>query len=41
MGIEDGREFVKAKLARSFQKLSAESKKYYQDKFEEVMEILG
>ena len=41
MGIEDGREFVKAKLARSFQKLSAESKKYYQDKFEEVMDILG
>lgn len=41
MRIEDGREFVKAKLARSFQKLSAESKKYYQDKFEEVMDILG
>lgn len=41
MGIEEGREFVKAKLARSFQKLSAESKKYYQDKFEKVMEVLG
>lgn len=41
MGIEDGKEFVKAKLERSFQKLSTESKKYYQDKFEKVMEILG
>lgn len=41
MGIEEGKEFVKAKLARSFQKLSAESKKYYQNKFEQVMEVLG
>ncbi len=40
MGIEEGKEFVKAKLARSFQKLSAESKKYYQNKFEKVMEVL-
>lgn len=41
MGIEEGKEFVKAKLARSFQKLSAESKKYYQNKFEKVMEVLA
>lgn len=41
MGMEEGRVFVKDKLARSFQKLSAESKKYYQDKFEKVMEVLG
>ena len=40
MGIEEGRQFVRDKLARSFQKLSAESKKYYQDKFERVMDIL-
>lgn len=41
MGMKEGKEFVKAKLARSFQKLSIESKKYYQDKFEKVMEVLG
>ncbi len=41
MGIEEGKTFVKNKLARSFQKLSAESKKHYQDKFEKVMEVLG
>jgi uncharacterized protein len=41
MRIEEGKEFVKAKLARSFQKLSMESKKFYQNKFEKVMEVLG
>ncbi len=41
MGIEDGKEFVKDKLARSFQKLSTESKKHYQNKFENVMEVSG
>ena len=41
MGIEDGKEFVKSKLARSFQKLSARSKKHYQNKFEKTMEVLG
>lgn len=41
MGIQEGREFVKAKLTRSFQKLSIESRRYYQDKFEKVMEVLG
>lgn len=41
MGIEDGKEFVKDKLARSFQKLSTESKKHYQNKFKKVMEVLG
>ncbi len=40
MGMEEGREFVKDKLARSFQKLSAESKKYYQNKFKTVMDVL-
>ena len=41
MGIEAGKEFVKDKLTRSFQKLSTESKKYYQNKFEKVMEVLN
>ncbi len=41
MGLEEGREFVKNKLKRSFQKLSAESAKYYRSKFEKVMEVLN
>lgn len=41
MGMEEGKTFVKDKLTRSFQKLSVESKKHYQDKFEKVMEVLG
>ena len=41
MEIETGKEFVKEKLTRSFQKLSTESKKYYQNKFEKVMEVLN
>ena len=40
MGVEAGKEFVKNKLARSFQKLSTESKQYYQNKYEKVMEVL-
>lgn len=41
MGIEEGKEFVKNKLTRSFQKLSTESAKYYKNKFEKVMEVLN
>ena len=41
LGIEDGKEFVRDKLLRSFQKLSTRSKKLYQNKFERVMEVLG
>lgn len=41
MGMEDGVDFVKSKLTRSYQKLSEESKILYQDKFREVMEVLG
>ena len=41
MGVEAGKEFVKNKLARSFQKLSTESKQYYQNKYEKVMEVLN
>lgn len=40
MGIQEGKEFVKNKLARSFSKLSTESKKHYKYKLEKVMEIL-
>ena len=38
MGIEEGKEFVKEKLKRSFQKLSPEGQKYYRSK---VMEVLN
>lgn len=41
MGMEEGREFVKSKLIRSYRKLSEDSKKYYSSKFEKVMEVLN
>ena len=41
MGIEEGIQFVKQKLERSFRKLSMESKEYYKNKYQQVMEILG
>lgn len=40
MSIEDGKEFVKNKLERSFNKLSNDSKKFYKEKFENVMKII-
>lgn len=40
MGIEEGREFVKNKLMRSFQKLSPGSAEYYREKYDKVMEVL-
>lgn len=40
MNIEDGKNFVKSKLERSFRKLSDESKTFYKEKFENVMQIL-
>lgn len=40
MNIEDGKDFVKSKLERSFRKLSNESKTFYKEKFENVMKIL-
>lgn len=40
MGIDEGRQFVKEKLERSFQKLSVESKQYYEDKYKQVMSVL-
>lgn len=41
MSIDEGKEFVKGKLERSFCKLSAESQKYYKCKYEQVMCTLG
>lgn len=41
MDMEEGRAFVKAKLERSFQKLSPQSKAYYQAKYKQVMAVLG
>lgn len=41
MGIEEGREFVRNKLTRSFQKLSAGSVEHYKEKYDKVMEVLG
>ena len=40
MNIEEGKDFVKSKLERSFRKLSDESKIFYKEKFENVMKIL-
>lgn len=41
LGIDEGREFVKAKLIRSYEKLSEESKNFYREKFEQVMNVLN
>lgn len=40
MNIEEGKNFVKSKLERSYRKLSDESKIFYKEKFENVMNIL-
>ncbi len=40
MNIEEGKNFVKSKLERSYRKLSDESKIFYKEKFESVMKIL-
>lgn len=41
LGIDEGKEFVKAKLIRSYEKLSEESKNFYREKFEHVMKVLN
>ena len=41
LDIDEGKEYVKAKLIRSYEKLSEESKVFYRDKFEQVMSILN
>lgn len=40
MDINEGKEFVKSKLKRSFQKLSEESKEIYLEKYNNAMELL-
>lgn len=40
MTMEEGRDFVKGKLERSFRKLSAGSKNYYQGKYQQAMCVL-
>lgn len=40
MNIEEGKNFVKSKLERSYRKLSDESKIFYKEKFKNVMNIL-
>jgi uncharacterized protein len=40
MGIDEGREFVRNKLIRSFKKLSTKSKVLYESKFDQVMSVL-
>ena len=40
LGLKEGTEYVKRKLGRSFDKLSSESKIFYQDKYRIVMEVL-
>ena len=41
MSIEEGIRFVKGKLERSFCKLSEESKVFYEDKYRQVISVLG
>lgn len=41
MGMEEGRQFVKDKLERSFDKLSDKSKKHYRNKYQQVMNVLN
>jgi uncharacterized protein len=40
-GIEEGIEFVRSKLKRSYNKLSSKSKKVFEDKYNTIMEILN
>ncbi|MBE5963060.1 MAG: HD domain-containing protein [Lachnospiraceae bacterium] len=40
MNIEEGIQFVRGKLDRSFNKLSPQSKVFYQDKYIQVMNVL-
>lgn len=41
MGIQEGKEFVRAKLERSYRKLSQASKEYYAGKYQQVMSVLA
>lgn len=41
MDIEEGIDFVKQKLERSYNKLSGRSKEIYREKYQQVMTVLG
>ena len=41
MDVAEGARFVRAKLERSFGKLSAESRAFYEEKYRQVMGVLG
>uniref|UniRef100_UPI0040575984 HD domain-containing protein n=1 Tax=Acetatifactor sp. TaxID=1872090 RepID=UPI0040575984 len=41
LGIEEGIEFVRSKLRRSYNKLSDRSKSIYQEKYSDCMKMLG
>lgn len=41
MGIEEGAQWVKRKLERSYAKLSARSRELYREKYERAMSVLG
>lgn len=41
LGIDEGREFVRNKLKRSYEKLSDKSKTLYKTKYDQVMEVLN
>lgn len=40
MGLEEGIRFVRDKLERSYQKMSRESREFYQEKYRTVMNVL-
>lgn len=40
MGIEEGTQFVRNKLRRSYQKMSLKSRAFYQEKVQNVMDVL-
>lgn len=41
LDIDEGKEFIKAKLIRSYGKLSEKSKIFYREKFQQVMNVLN
>lgn len=41
MGIEEGAQWAKSKLERSYAKLSARSRELYREKYERAMSVLG
>lgn len=41
MGIQEGKKFVRAKLERSYRKLSPASREYYAGKYQQVMNVFA